>query len=168
MSFLKFVPKRYLSNDAIKPMLTNRNPRNLERMRIGYKPDGYHLENDVRNYWHKLNLDVSARYVSASVHHFKNGEVLSASTKEWAIKKQLYRNNDAAAFKNLGRVLAQRCMETGLTELHSDIETKNPDGKVALFLNALQESGITLKEPIQYKKPRAWDQERPEKSWEIQ
>lgn len=34
-------------------LFVNRNPRNLERMRIGYKPDGYHLEKPGRSYWHK-------------------------------------------------------------------------------------------------------------------
>lgn len=33
--------------------LTNRNPRNLEKMRIAYKPSGYHLEEPGRSFWHK-------------------------------------------------------------------------------------------------------------------
>lgn len=37
----------------ISPLFTNRNPRNLERMRIGYKPDGYHIEKPGKNFWHK-------------------------------------------------------------------------------------------------------------------
>lgn len=31
----------------------NRNPRNLEKMRIGYKPDGYHVDNPGKCYWHR-------------------------------------------------------------------------------------------------------------------
>jgi large subunit ribosomal protein L18 len=31
----------------------NRNPRNLERLRIAYKPTGYHLEAAGREFWHK-------------------------------------------------------------------------------------------------------------------
>lgn len=31
----------------------NRNPRNLEKLRIAYKPAGYHLENPGREFWHK-------------------------------------------------------------------------------------------------------------------
>lgn len=31
----------------------NRNPRNLERLRIARKPDGYHLEKPGRKFWHK-------------------------------------------------------------------------------------------------------------------
>lgn len=33
--------------------MVNRNPRNLERLRIAYKPTGYHLENPGRSFWHK-------------------------------------------------------------------------------------------------------------------
>lgn len=33
--------------------VTNRNPRNLEKLCIGYKPDGYHLENPGRKFWNK-------------------------------------------------------------------------------------------------------------------
>lgn len=40
-------------NSDIAPVLVNRNPRNLERMRIGYKPDGFHVEKPGKNYWHK-------------------------------------------------------------------------------------------------------------------
>lgn len=31
----------------------NRNPRNLERLRIANKPIGYHLEAPGREFWHK-------------------------------------------------------------------------------------------------------------------
>lgn len=34
--------------------LQNRNPRNLEMMRIAYRPDGYHLDMPGRRFWHKL------------------------------------------------------------------------------------------------------------------
>lgn len=33
--------------------VVNRNPRNLERLRIARKPQGYHLEVPGRMYWHK-------------------------------------------------------------------------------------------------------------------
>lgn len=37
----------------ISPVLYNRNPRNLERLRIALKPRGYGLDVPGRNYWHK-------------------------------------------------------------------------------------------------------------------
>ncbi|XP_023014769.2 mitochondrial ribosomal protein L18 [Leptinotarsa decemlineata] len=153
--------------NEISPIFTNRNPRNLEKLRIGYKPDGYHVEAPGKRYWHKLKLESSSKYVTASVYHFENEEVIQASTSEWALKKQLYKTADSAAYINLGRVLAQRCIESGLTELSCFIEPPTPDGKVALFLKALEEGGICLKEPPQYKPSRPWDLERPEKPWEV-
>lgn len=41
------------------------------------------------------------------------------------------------------------------------------NGKVALFLQVLKDSGISLTEPPQYKAIYPWDQYRPEKSWEV-
>ncbi|XP_063923610.1 large ribosomal subunit protein uL18m [Zophobas morio] len=145
----------------------NRNPRNLERMRIGYKPDGYHVEKPGKCFWHKLNLSQSGRYVYATIEHFENGTVLQASTKEWALKKQLYKCIDSSAYYNLGRVLAERCLKSGLIEVYSNITPPKPDGKVAKFLEALQKGGVNLQEPPQFKPPRPWDQYRHEKPWEV-
>ncbi|KAL3270681.1 hypothetical protein HHI36_021209 [Cryptolaemus montrouzieri] len=151
----------------ISSIFVNRNPRNLEKLRIGYKPDGYHLEKPGRIFWHKVVINESAKYATASINHFKNGEVIKASTSEWPIKKRLYRYNDVSAFINLGRVLADRCLKAGITEVSCFIETNNPEGKVANFLKAFEEGGISLKEPPQYKVARPWDQHRPEKPWEV-
>lgn len=42
------------SNLSVNTTFVNRNPRNLERMRIGYKPNGYHVEKPGEyTYWHK-------------------------------------------------------------------------------------------------------------------
>lgn len=40
-------------NEFIPSNFVNRNPRNLEKMRIGYKPDGYHVDNPGKCYWHR-------------------------------------------------------------------------------------------------------------------
>lgn len=109
----------------------------------------------------------TGRYVYATINHFENGTVLKASTKEWALKKQLYKCNDTSAYYNLGRVLAERCLKTGLIEIRCDIVPPKPDGKVAQFLDALQKGGVVLEEPPQYKPARPWDQYRYEKPWEV-
>lgn len=44
---------RLQTNENISSVFVNRNPRNLEKMRIGYKPDGYHVDNPGKCYWHK-------------------------------------------------------------------------------------------------------------------
>lgn len=98
----------------INPIVTNRNPRNLERLRIAWRPQGYHLETPGRSYWHKyahfiivfithsniifqtkfnlrLVLVESSRQVVAQVVHHSGKVVVEASTLEWCIRKHLYR-----------------------------------------------------------------------------
>ncbi|CAG5046904.1 unnamed protein product [Parnassius apollo] len=144
----------------------NRNPRNLERLRIARKPDGYHLEKPGRKYWHKLILTRSNRTVTAQVIHFINGPVIEAKTSEWALRKQLYSITDTCAYFNLGRIFAQRCLECGITEMYCDIKPVK-GGKVEKFLNEVVNGGVKLEEPDVYKKPNPWDQFRPEKPWEV-
>lgn len=146
--------------------IVNRNPRNLERLRLAYKNDGYHLEKPGRNFWHKLQLISSNKYVTAKVNHFSNGTVVESSTSEWAVKRHLFKGNDTSAYINLAKIFAIRCMEAGLTEMRCDIQPK-PDGKVDKFLKTLTESGIKLQEPERIKPIQPWDMERPEKPWEV-
>ena len=84
-----FKIKQLSKPDPNVQFIINRNPRNLEKLRLAYQPSGYHLEKPGRSYWHKLELQVSQRYVTANLRHFENGIVLSASTSEHAIRKQL-------------------------------------------------------------------------------
>ncbi|KAI4473273.1 hypothetical protein M0802_016208 [Mischocyttarus mexicanus] len=168
----------YLSNFIIKRQINtnanlisncveviNRNPRNLERLRIARKPQGYHLEKQFRNFWHKLKITPCRRYVVGEVVHFENGPVISASTNEWALKKQLYRQYDSMAYIALGQVLALRCLESGICELHYDEE---PSSKVSLLLKQLENNNIILREPERYIHPYPWSLFRPEKPWETQ
>ncbi|KAL4713636.1 hypothetical protein ACJJTC_002983 [Scirpophaga incertulas] len=156
---LILVPHQKFST-AAPVEFVNRNPRNLERMRIARKPDGYHLDNPGRKYWHKLVLTPSNRSVVAQVVHFINGPVIEAKTSEWALRKQLYSINDTCAYVSLGRVFAQRCLECGIAEMFCDIKPAE-GGKVEKFLKEVTNSGIKLSEPEVYKKPNPWDQFRP-------
>ncbi|ALC41488.1 mRpL18 [Drosophila busckii] len=144
----------------------NRNPRNLERLRIAYKPGGYHLEKPGRSYWHTLEITTSGRYVSADVKHYENGNILSASTSEWAIKQQLYKTNDTSAFVNLGRVLAQRCLQAGITEMTCNIKPV-PGSKLEKLLQAVQTNGVSFEEPTRLPNTQPWDAYRHEKPWEV-
>ncbi|EDW73981.1 uncharacterized protein Dwil_GK21616 [Drosophila willistoni] len=146
---------------------TNRNPRNLERLRIAYKPVGYHLEKPGRSYWHTLEINSSGRYVSADVKHFENGVILSASTSEWAIKQQLYKTNDTAAYVNLGRVLAQRCLRAGITEMTCQVEAPVKGSKLDKLLQTVQENGVSFEEPSRLDNTQPWDAQRQEKPWEV-
>lgn len=144
----------------------NRNPRNLERLRIAYKPIGYHLEAPGREFWHKLILEQSSRHVSAKIVHHTGLEVITASTKEWALKRFLYSTNDTSAYINLGQVFAQRCLESGISEVRCDLKP-HPGGKVEAFISCVEEGGVTLSEPPRFYPHRPWNQDRPEKPWEV-
>ncbi|XP_012529949.1 39S ribosomal protein L18, mitochondrial [Monomorium pharaonis] len=145
--------------------IVNRNPRNLERLRIARKPSGYHLNKPGHSYWHKLFLVKKPHYIIAEVRHFENGPVVTVSSKEWALKKQLYRTTDSSAYINIGRVLAQRCLEAGICEM--EIDSSLIGSKCELFIKELGKGNIILTEPSVYKYPNPWDRYRPEKPWDI-
>ncbi|KAK0181061.1 hypothetical protein PV327_003378 [Microctonus hyperodae] len=147
--------------------INNRNPRNLELLRIARKPRGFQLERCSRQYWHKLIIERTTRSVTLAIEHYMNGIVVSASTKEWPIKKQLYRAQDSAAYLNLGRILAQRCLESGIMFVHNQLESENCE-KINLALTELTKSGISLTEPPRYHHPASSCLYRPEKPWEVE
>ncbi|XP_058120578.1 large ribosomal subunit protein uL18m [Anopheles ziemanni] len=146
--------------------MVNRNPRNLERLRLAYKTDGYHLEKPVRNFWHRLEITATNKYVTAKVVHFQNGPVIECSTTEWALKRHLYKGNDFSAYTNLAKVFAARCLDAGLTEMWSDLKP-SAGGKVESFLRTVEECGVKLQEPERIRPSYSWDMHRPEKPWEI-
>ncbi|KAG8239669.1 hypothetical protein J437_LFUL013892 [Ladona fulva] len=155
-------------NDVVSTTYENRNPRNLEKLRIAYKPKGYHLEKPFRNFWHKLEITRTGRHLSAAIVHYTGPVVISASTTEWCIRKYLYRTNDTSAYVNLAKVLSHRCLESGILEMKTDYFSEAPKSKkVALFLNEMENNGIILVEPERFEGYKPWDQHRPEKPWEI-
>lgn len=132
----KLVNSRRLRNmlvDCSKPAedatyMYNRNPRNLEMMRIAYRPTGYHLDMPGRSFWNKWVLTVTfkikafihvlqffieyfrlivektTRDFTAKVQHYTGSTLLECNTNEWSLAKQLYRPYDMAAYINFGRV----------------------------------------------------------------
>ncbi|XP_046387109.1 39S ribosomal protein L18, mitochondrial [Ischnura elegans] len=155
-------------NDVVSPVLVNRNPRSLEKIRVAYKPKGYHVDKPGRDFWHKLVLTHSGRHITARVVHYTGPTVLSASSKEWCIKKYLYRTNDVSAYVNVARVLSQRCLESGIIEMKTEYVDELPrTEKLSSFFNAMMENGISLTEPERFEGHKPWDMDRPEKPWEV-
>lgn len=64
------------------------------------------------------------------------------------------------------QVFAQRCLESGLTEMFCNINA-TPNGKLEKFLKTLESEGVRLEEADQYKPDRPWNLDRPEKPWEV-
>ncbi len=75
-------------------------------------------------------LEVSSRHVSAYVNHNSGKVVVDASTKEFCISKHLYKTSDVCAAYNIGRVLAHRCNEMGLTRMIWEHKKNRYDEKV--------------------------------------
>ncbi|NWY98447.1 RM18 protein, partial [Loxia curvirostra] len=101
-------------NEVVAPNFTNRNPRNLEQMALARKERGWKTTWPKREFWHRLRLERTQHYVEAFVERSNGDVVVSASTREWAIKRHLYSPKGVAACRNLGRVMAQRCLEAGI------------------------------------------------------
>merc|ERR1712215_651692 len=87
---------------------------NLEKMLIGKKPRGFDLENKSRNYWNKLELEITNNHTTAVVTHWTGRIVAKASTREWPIRQFLYNLTDQAALKVVGQVISQRGLEPGV------------------------------------------------------
>ncbi|KAH0952673.1 hypothetical protein HN011_006506 [Eciton burchellii] len=145
--------------------ITNRNPRNLERLRIARKPIGYDLNAHGHSYWHKLFIVKKPRHIIAEVRHFEIGPIVTASSAEWALKRHLYRGTDSSAYINIGRILSHRCLEAGICEMKVDFELTGE--KSQLLITEMEKNGIILFEQSRYKYPQFWSKHRPEKPWEI-
>lgn len=65
----------------------------------------------------RLRVTRTQHHVEALVEHCSGQVVVSASTREWAIKKHLYSTRNVVACESIGRVLAERCLEAGINFL---------------------------------------------------
>ncbi|KAL6068832.1 hypothetical protein STEG23_026618, partial [Scotinomys teguina] len=101
-------------NEAVAPEFTNRNPRNLELLGVARKERGWATVWPNREFWHRLRVIKTQHHIEALVEHRDGRVVVSASTREWAIKKHLYKTRNVVACESVGRVLAQRCLEAGI------------------------------------------------------
>jgi len=71
--------------------------------------------------------------------------VTEASSTEWGIKKQLVSTNDRSSAMNVARVLAQRCLESGILAVHCENDASTM--KTRVFLEAFEQAGVALQEP---------------------
>uniref|UniRef100_A0A0B6ZVL3 Large ribosomal subunit protein uL18m n=1 Tax=Arion vulgaris TaxID=1028688 RepID=A0A0B6ZVL3_9EUPU len=117
-------------------------------MALARKRIGWQFQSPRTDYYHKLVISHTQRHTEAWVEHSNGEKVLSASTKEWAIRSQLYNCTDVAASVSVGQVLAQRCLKSGITCLFFDnadlIETSE---KFRSALQAFKDAHISLEEP---------------------
>jgi len=129
----------------------NNNPRNIERLRLQRKPDGWDFEKNraMRSFIYRVELLPSKKHTEAHIIHYEEGTVLEATTREKSVRSQLYSCSDVNAAYNIGRLLARRCKMSGIlncTPGDSPEEIEKSD-KRKVFFAALKEGGIELNEP---------------------
>ncbi|CAJ1058525.1 S ribosomal protein L18%2C mitochondrial [Xyrichtys novacula] len=138
-----------VENEAVNPTFENRNPRNLEQLALAVKDRGWKTTWPHREYYHRLVFSRTQHHVTAEV--FASGSsdpVVSCTTKEWAIKRELPSTNCVAACQAVGEVLAQRCQQAGITRMvYRAIPWTYRSDAVQSFRTAMKEGGITLSEP---------------------
>ena len=66
---------------------------------------------------HRLQLEMSNYHITGTVTHNNGTVIVQASTREFCIARHLYKTTDVSASHNIGRVLAQRCLETGVNRV---------------------------------------------------
>lgn len=151
------------------PVFINKNPRNLERLRVARKQQGWKLEPESRAYWHRIVFDESNRHTAAHVEHCSGRQVVSASTRELCLRRHLYSAVDVCAAENVGRVLARRCLQAGLAELQFPVtsEQLQRSNRLRLFVRALEEGGVKLQEPSDIRPEPWWSKHREQKPWHV-
>ncbi|XP_055515721.1 39S ribosomal protein L18, mitochondrial isoform X1 [Leucoraja erinacea] len=153
-------------NGTVSPRFLNRNPRNLERLALASRDKGWCGVWPGRDFWHRFwphsaapgsswwssHLQLSVRrtqhHIDAFVESAEGKVVISASTKEWAIKKHLHATRGPTAARNLALVLSHRCLEAGLGLVHFRcLPWEFRSETIQLFREALKDSGLVLSEP---------------------
>lgn len=80
-----------------------------------------------------MNFESSQKHITGFVEHNKGTVVVSASTKEWCIRKHLYSSIDVAAAHNIGRILARRCLQSGIYQMHTELDKGAEKSKKVCF-----------------------------------
>ncbi|XP_029021639.1 39S ribosomal protein L18, mitochondrial isoform X2 [Betta splendens] len=136
-------------NETVNPTFVNRNPRNLEQMALAVKDRGWKTTWPHRQFYHRLIFTRTQHHVIAEV--FSSSSVfpvISCSTREWVIKRELASTNCVAACQAVGEVLARRCQQAGITRMvYRAIPWTYRSDAVQSFRAAIKGGGIILSEP---------------------
>ncbi|XP_005390767.1 PREDICTED: 39S ribosomal protein L18, mitochondrial [Chinchilla lanigera] len=137
-----------VENEAVAPEFTNRNPRNLELLGVARKERGWGTVWPSREFWHRLRVVRTQHHVEALVEHWNGRVVVSASTREWAVRQHLYSTRNVVACESIGRVLAQRCLEAGINFMvYQPTPWEAAADSIKCLQSAMAEGGVVLQEP---------------------
>ncbi|EJW85926.1 hypothetical protein WUBG_03165 [Wuchereria bancrofti] len=137
----------------------NRNPRNIEQLGLQTYSAGYGLDVDrhKHSFMYRANFERHRQYVEGHIEHYKEGTVLTASSREKQISAQLCSPSDISACANVGRVLGLRCAMAGIhflqgtdmkhIERSAHVSCSVKDRISICIFDALIESGIKFGEP---------------------
>ncbi|KAM3723692.1 39S ribosomal protein L18 [Dirofilaria immitis] len=128
----------------------NRNPRNIEQLGLQPYPVGYGLNIDRQKYSfiYRANFERHRRYVEGYIEHYKEGTILTASSREKQISAQLFNLSDVSACASIGRILGLRCAMAGIHFLQAiDMKDIERSAHTSAFFGALTESGVKFGEP---------------------
>lgn len=156
--------------DSILQNYVNRNPRNLEMLRIAKKPAGYDMDADRKCFWYRLEFRQVGRQVQAAVRHHTGAVVLTASSGEWPLQSRLPSISNVVAAATVGQVIARRCLEAGFTEMTTQLFTSAKSSqKTNVFLQAVESGGVRLQEDFQIHETDLfeWADEQPTRPWEV-
>ncbi|OWF53714.1 39S ribosomal protein L18, mitochondrial-like [Mizuhopecten yessoensis] len=153
----------------INPLFRNRNPRNLEKMALAWKATGWQFQKGIRNFYHRLSIQTTSRKTTASVEHCSGAFTLQVSTESPEIKRAFAGSGCSRVTKvhYLGQVIAQRCLEAGITHIVFDPpEGDDISPKDQSFIDGLEKMKMELTEPemikpiyrpgIDYSKPNRY------------
>merc|ERR1712048_376311 len=157
------------SDLTISPISNNRNPRNLELLGLKKRDEGWGKlkieSNDsldgVQDYY-LMHVFFNKKRTTAVIEHVASQTVvMSASTKEWQIRRRLYNPDDLTAAFNIGRVIADRALNAGLNRVHlvhrdvynlaktpKEKEKIQPSQALEYFIKGCLDVGLVLNEDL--------------------
>ncbi|MBN2579985.1 MAG: 50S ribosomal protein L18 [Pirellulales bacterium] len=93
----------------------------------------------------RLNVFRSLKHFAAQVIDDQSGRTLAAaSTLERELKEQIKSGGNKAAAALVGKVIAQRALEKGITEVALDRREYKYHGRIAAMAGAAREAGLQL------------------------
>ena len=95
----------------------------------------------------RVTFEKVGKHLEAKIIHHTGRTIVSASTNESAYRDQGLPIGDTEAAKNLGVILARRCLEAGILFARKEVPEEQSSEKVRSFVTALKENGLILKEP---------------------
>lgn len=111
----------------------------------------------------RLSLSKVNRHSTGLIdHQWSEQPPVTASTKEWAIRKRLYSTVDSCATFNIGRILGRRCLQAGI---HTVLRGATAE-EVENSPKVLSDSGFLLVSlKLRWKKPLRGKQQEQLANW---